>query len=60
MTQDWSKELQYKLGLVVHAFNSSTQEAEAGRALWVQGDRGLHTEFQDGQGYRGMLSRKDF
>ena len=33
------------------AFNLSTQEAEAGRSLWVQGQPGLQIEFQDSQGY---------
>ena len=29
------------LGQEVHTFNPSTQEAETGRSLWVQGQRGL-------------------
>jgi hypothetical protein len=33
-------------GVVLHAFNSSTQEAEAGRSLWVQGLPGTHSETQ--------------
>jgi hypothetical protein len=37
------------LGGVVHAFNPSTQEAEAGRG--VPGQPGLQSEFQDSQGY---------
>ena len=32
-------------------FDSSISEAEAGRFLWVQGQPGLHREFQDSQGY---------
>jgi hypothetical protein len=28
-----------------------TQEAEAGGSLWVQGQSGLQSEFQDSQGY---------
>jgi hypothetical protein len=35
-----------KLGLVVHAFNPSTQEVEA-----EAGQPGLQSEFQDSQGY---------
>ena len=34
-----------------HAFNPSTQEAEAGRSLWVPGQPGLQSELQDSQGY---------
>ena len=37
--------------VVVHVFDPSTQEAEAGGSLCVQGQPGLHREFQDGQGY---------
>jgi hypothetical protein len=36
---------------MAHTFNPSTQEAEAGRSLWVQGQPGLQSEFQDIQGY---------
>jgi hypothetical protein len=32
-----------------HTFNPSTQEAETGRSLWVQGQRGLPSEFQNKQ-----------
>ena len=35
----------------MHAFNPSTLEAEAGESLWVQGQPGLHSEFQDSLGY---------
>jgi hypothetical protein len=35
--------------VVAHAFNPSTQEAETG--LWVWGQSGLQSEFQDSQGY---------
>jgi hypothetical protein len=35
---------------MAHAFNPSTQEAEAGRFL-VRGQPGLQSEFQDSQGY---------
>ena len=31
------------------AFDSTTQEAEAGRSPWVQGQPGLNREFQDSQ-----------
>lgn len=37
--------------MVVQSFNLSTQEAEAGESLWVQGQPGLHSEFLDSQGY---------
>ena len=40
-----------KLGVVVHAFSPSTREAEAGGSLRVQGQPGLHSEFQDSLGY---------
>jgi hypothetical protein len=36
--------------MVVHAFNPSTQEAEAGGSL-SSGQPGLQSEFQDSQGY---------
>ena len=36
---------------MAHSFNPSTKEAEAGRSLWVQGQPGLQSEFQDSQGY---------
>jgi hypothetical protein len=32
---------------VTHSFNPSTQEAGAGRSLWVLGQPGLQSEFQD-------------
>ena len=37
--------------VVVHTFNPSPWEAEAGRALWVQGQPVKFCEFQDSQGY---------
>jgi hypothetical protein len=37
------------LVLVVLSFNPSTQEAEAGRSLWVQEQPGVQDEFQDSQ-----------
>lgn len=36
---------------VVHAFNLSTLEAEAGRPLWIRGQPGLHSESQASQRY---------
>jgi hypothetical protein len=33
--------------MVVHTFNYITQEAEAGGSLWVWGQPGLNSEFQD-------------
>jgi hypothetical protein len=38
-------------GMVVHAFNPSTQEAEAGGSLCVWGQPGLYKEFQDRQSH---------
>ena len=38
----------FNLGVVVHAFNPSTWEAEVGQ-------RGLQSEFQDSQGYTEKL-----
>jgi hypothetical protein len=38
-------------GMVAHTFNASTWEAEAGGSLWVGGQPGLQSEFQDSQGY---------
>jgi hypothetical protein len=37
--------------MVTQSFNLSTWEAKAGRSLWVQGQPGLQSEFQDSQGY---------
>jgi hypothetical protein len=37
--------------MVVHAFNPSTQEAKTGESLWIWGQPGLQSEFQDSQGY---------
>ena len=36
--------LKSQLDLIVHTFNPSTQEAEAGRSLCVQGQPGLHSK----------------
>jgi hypothetical protein len=38
-------------GLVAHAFNPSTWEAEAGGFLSSRDQPGLQSEFQDSQGY---------
>ena len=35
--------------VVAHAFNPSTRKAEAGRSLWLQGQPGLNSGFQDSQ-----------
>ena len=35
---------------MAHAFTPSPREAKAGGSLSVQGQSGLHREFQDGQG----------
>jgi hypothetical protein len=40
-----------KLGAVVHDFNPSTWEAEAGGFLSFRGQCGLQSEFQDSQDY---------
>ena len=41
-----------KPGVMVHAFNPSTQEAEAGGSLiWVEASLVYMREFQDIQGY---------
>jgi hypothetical protein len=32
--------------MVVHAFNPSAREAEAGRSLWIWAQPGLQSEFQ--------------
>lgn len=33
------------MGIVIHTFNPSTQEAEVGIFLWVRGQPGLKSEF---------------
>ena len=37
--------------VVAHAFNPNTWEAEAGRSLWVGGQPGLQSKFQNSQDY---------
>ena len=37
--------------MVIHAFNPSTWEAEAGDLSQGQGQPGLQSEFQESQGY---------
>lgn len=44
--------------MVEHAFNSSTWEAGAGRALWALGQSDIQSEFQDSQHYTERLSQK--
>ena len=52
MIQISNKNANSKLGVVAHAFNPSTREAEAGQAdFWVRGHPGLQSELQDNQGY---------
>lgn len=44
------KNKETKTGLMTHACNPSTQEAEARGSLGIQGQPGLHRELQDSQG----------
>jgi hypothetical protein len=44
--------------MVAHVFHPSTQEAEAGGSLWVRGQPGLQSEFQESQDYEERLSQK--
>ena len=37
--------------MVTHSLHPSTREAEAGGSLWVQGQPGLQSEFQDSQSF---------
>lgn len=45
--------------MVVHALNPTTQEAETGGFLWVQGQPGLHKELQENQSYTERLNLKN-
>lgn len=38
------------LGVVVHTFNPSPWEAEAGTPLWIQSQPGQQSKLQDSQG----------
>ena len=49
--KDYSQDICIILAVVVHAFDSSTQKAEAGGSLRVGGQPGLQSEYQDSQGY---------
>lgn len=44
--------------MVVHTFNSSTQDTEAGECVCVPGQPGLHSKFQASQGYLVRLYLK--
>lgn len=46
-------------GMVAQIFNLSIWEGEAGRALWVWDQPRLHTEFQDHQDYKDILTRSE-
>lgn len=55
-TQEWTHWALWEVGvlqeLVVHGLNSSTQVAEAGGTLWIQGQPDIHSKFQDSHNYR--------
>lgn len=40
----FEKAVEYKLGMVVHVYIPSTQEAEAGGSIQVQGQPGVQSE----------------
>lgn len=44
--------------MVVHTFNLNTEEAEAGGSLWARGQDGLHSVYQDSQGYIDPVKKK--
>jgi hypothetical protein len=52
------KNCEIQQGVVAHAFNPSTREAEAGGFL-SSGQTGLQSEFQDSQGYTEKPSQKN-
>lgn len=39
------------MDMVIHAFNLSIRETEAGGPLWIPGQSSLHSEFQASQSY---------
>lgn len=45
-------------GVVVHSLNPRTWKAEIGESLWVRDHPGLHSKFQDSQGYIVRLCLK--
>jgi hypothetical protein len=47
-----------KLGVVDHAFISSTLDTKAGRSMWVWGKLGLHYKAFDIQNYMGKIFLK--
>ena len=44
----------YNLEVVVHTFNPSARTVEAGGSLSSETQPGLHSKFQDSQGYTGI------
>ena len=45
--------------MVAHAFKPSTQEAEAGKSLWIQGQSDQQSKFQDRlQSYKNKTKNK--
>ena len=46
------------LGMEVYTFNSSTQETESDKSLWVQSQIGLHKEFQANKDYIVRICHK--
>ena len=48
--------MKIELGVMAHAFNPSTWEAEASGSLCVEGQPSLQIEFQESWDYRGTLS----
>ena len=55
-TPTYSKFSRIEPGVVMHAFNPRTSEAEASESLRVQGQLNLCSEFQDSQGYIGKIN----
>lgn len=48
-----------KLGMMVHTFNPSNGEADTGGFLGVWGQFGMHSEFQESQGYAEPLPQQN-